>query len=60
MTSIMLYNERMNLTIAIHVSVEMTIRFFASAFFLVAFAALKLDLASSALLPNEAGIRLLA
>lgn len=60
MTSIMLYNEHMHLTIDLHVSVEMTIRWFASTFFLVAFAALKLDLASSALLPNEAGTRLLA
>lgn len=60
MTSIMLYIERMNLIIDIHVAVDMTIRFFASALFSLAFAALKIDLASSALLPNEAGATLVA
>jgi hypothetical protein len=56
----MLYIEHMNLTIDLHVSVEMTIRFFAPAFILVAFAALKIDLASSALLPSGAGFEVLA
>lgn len=56
MTSIMLYIEHMNTTINLHVSVQANIRFITSAFFLVAFAAAKLDLASPALLPNETGV----
>jgi hypothetical protein len=55
MTSFMLYNEYMNTSVHIHVSVSMTIRFIASIILFAARAANIVDLANSALLPNEAG-----
>jgi hypothetical protein len=55
MTSFMLYNEQMNATVHLNFAVQITGRFFASALFVMASAAANLDLASSALLPNETG-----
>jgi hypothetical protein len=52
MTSFMLYN---NSAMHLNISVQMTGRFFASALFVSALAAAKLDLASLALIPNESG-----
>lgn len=55
MTSIMLHIEHMNATITLRLAAQSTIRFIAWAFLGLAFAGGEVALASSALLPSEAG-----
>lgn len=55
MTSLMLHSEQMNATIELRLTAQLTINIIALTIFSVAIAASKLDLASSAPLPNEAG-----
>jgi hypothetical protein len=60
MTSIMLYSEHMNVTINLNIAVQAIIKSIALAISISAFAATELDLASPALLPNEAGTKTVA